>query len=118
MEKVRQPFNINAIAQAGALAALGDSEHLAATRQNNRLGLDLFESAFHQMGLEFVQSSGNFVLVRVGEGGKVFAELQKRGIITRPMAGYQLPEWIRISVGTSQENARCLAALREVLGKA
>ncbi len=118
LEKVRQPFNINAIAQAGALAALDDSEHLAATRHNNRQGLDLLEGAFRQMGLEFVPSAGNFVLVRVGDGAKVFGELQKRGIIVRPMAGYGLPEWIRISVGTSHENTRCLAALREILGKA
>ena len=117
LEKVRQPFNINAIAQAGALAALDDSEHLAATRHNNRQGLDLLEGAFRQMGLEFVPSAGNFVLVRVGDGAKVFGELQKRGIIVRPMAGYGLPEWIRISVGTSHENARCLAALREISGK-
>ena len=115
LEKVRQPFNINAIAQAGALAALDDAEHLARTRANNRMGLDYFHSAFAQLGLEFVRSHANFVLVKVGEGARVFAELQKRGVITRPMGSYQLPEWIRISVGTPAENTRCLAALREVL---
>lgn len=117
LEKVRQPFNINAIAQAGALAALDDSDHLEKTRANNRAGLDFFHAAFAQLGLEFVKSHANFVLVKVGDGPRVFAELQKRGVITRPMASYQLPEWIRISVGTPAENNRCLATLREVLGR-
>ncbi len=117
LEKVRQPFNINAIAQAGALAALDDSEHLARTRANNRLGLDYFHTALAQLGLEFVPSHANFVLARVGDGARVFAELQKRGVITRPMASYSLPEWLRISIGTPAENARCVAALRDVLGR-
>lgn len=115
LEKVRQPFNINALAQAGALAALEDSEHVARTRQNNWEGRRFLESAFRKLGLEFVPSATNFVLVRVGDGRKVVTELQKMGVITRPMAGYQLPEWIRISVGTPVENARCLSALGNVL---
>lgn len=69
------------------------------------------------MGLEFVPSHANFILVKTGDGQRVFNELQKLGVITRPMAGYQLPEWLRISVGTAAENTRCLAALRTVLGK-
>jgi histidinol-phosphate aminotransferase len=115
LEKVRQPFNINALAQAGALAALDDAEHAARTRQNNKTGLKLFEDAFRKLGLQFIPSAANFVLVHVREGARVCAELQKLGIITRPMAGYQLPEWIRITVGTPAENERCLAGLRNVL---
>jgi histidinol-phosphate aminotransferase len=115
LEKVRQPFNINAPAQAGALAALDDTEHVARTRQNNRQGLRLFEESFRDLGLEFIPSEANFILVHVGDGQKVMTELQKLGIITRPMAGYQLPEWIRISVGTPAENARCIAALRSAV---
>jgi histidinol-phosphate aminotransferase len=115
LEKVRQPFNINSIAQAGALAALEDGEHVSKTRQNNAQGLQFFEQAFRQMGLEFVPSAANFVLVKVGDGQRVFNELQKHGVIVRPMGGYQLPEWIRISVGTAQENSRCLASLKKVL---
>ncbi len=117
LEKIRQPFNINSIAQAGALAALEDEQHLRATRENNSKGLRFFEAALSELGLEFVPSHANFILVRVGDGQKVFSELQKRGVITRPMAGYQLPEWIRISIGTAEENSRCLAALKSVLGK-
>ena len=115
LEKVRQPFNINSIAQAGALAALGDAAHLAATRANNRVGLELFHTAFAQMGLPFIPSHGNFVLVNVGDGARVFAQMQKLGVIVRPMGSYRLPEWIRITVGRPEENVRCLAALRQAL---
>jgi histidinol-phosphate aminotransferase len=117
LEKIRQPFNINSIAQAGALAALDDGSHLAETRANNQAGLQFFETACRQLSLEFVPSAANFILVRVGEGQRVFNELQKHGVITRPMGGYRLPEWIRISIGTAEENSRCLAALKKVLGK-
>ena len=116
LEKIRQPFNINAMAQAAALAALDDDEHLRRTSLNNHYGLKFLETGFRQMHLEYVPSSANFVLVKVGDGQKVFLELQKLGVITRPMGGYQLPEWIRVSVGSATENTRCLAALRQVLG--
>jgi histidinol-phosphate aminotransferase len=117
LEKVRQPFNINSIAQAGALAALDDAEHVRRTRENNSHGLKLYVETFQKLGLEFIPSAGNFILVRVGEGQRVFDALQKLGVIVRPMGGYQLPEWIRISVGTPQENARCLASLEKALRK-
>ena len=115
LEKIRQPFNINSLIQAGALAALDDEEHIEGTRRNNAEGLKLYEDAFRELKLTFVPSSANFILVRVGDGQKVFAELQKLGVIVRPMAGYQLPEWIRISIGSPAENQRCLAALRQAL---
>jgi histidinol-phosphate aminotransferase len=115
LEKIRQPFNINSLIQAGALAALDDEEHIDGTRRNNAEGLKLYEDAFRELKLTFVPSSANFILVRVGDGQKVFAELQKLGVIVRPMAGYQLPEWIRISIGSPAENQRCLAALRQAL---
>ena len=118
LEKVRQPFNINSIAQAGALAALDDQGHLARTRANNALGLDYLQNSFRSLGLEFIPSHANFVLVRVGDGQRVFEEVQKLGVITRPMGGYQLPEWIRITVGTPDQNARCIVALKKVLGLA
>ncbi|MDB6019190.1 MAG: histidinol-phosphate transaminase [Pedosphaera sp.] len=115
LEKVRQPFNINSIAQAGALAALDDVEHVHRTRVNNAQGMQFFEQNFQQMGFEFIRSAANFLLVRVGNGQRVFNDLQKLGVIVRPMGGYQMPEWIRISVGTAKENARCLAALQQIL---
>jgi len=115
LEKVRQPFNVNSIAQAGALAALDDEEHVRRTRENNRQGLAFLEGWCKAHGLEYVPSAANFVLVRVGNGAKVFDQLQKLGVITRPMGGYELPEWIRISVGTPAENRRCVEALEKVL---
>ncbi|SPE51846.1 Histidinol-phosphate aminotransferase [Verrucomicrobia bacterium] len=115
LEKIRQPFNTNLLAQAGALAALEDSAHVQKTRANNFRGLKLYERSFRKLGLEFVPSSANFILVRVGEGARVFQELQRLGLIVRPMASYQLPEWVRITVGTPRQNARCLEALKTVL---
>jgi histidinol-phosphate aminotransferase len=117
LEKIRQPFNINLLAQTAAMAAVDDTEHVHKTRLNNVTGLKFFERAFRDLKLEFVPSAANFILVRVGKGRKVFEALQKQGMIVRPMDGYQLPEWIRISIGTPQENERCLAALKIVLDK-
>jgi histidinol-phosphate aminotransferase len=116
LEKVRQPFNINSVVQAGALAALDDTAHAEKTRRVNARGLRFYARAFRKLGLEFVPSSANFILVRVGEGERLFAELQRLGVIVRPMGGYQLPEWIRISVGTPKENRRCIDALKQVMG--
>jgi histidinol-phosphate aminotransferase len=114
-EKIRQPFNINLPAQAAALAALDDAAHVRKTRVNNFAGLDFFANACRESKLEFVPSHANFILIRVGDGQKVFAGMQKLGVITRPMGGYGLGEWLRISIGTASENARCLAALKMVL---
>lgn len=117
LEKVRQPFNINSMAQSAALAALDDEEHVERTRENNRAGLRFFEEQFRQWNLEFVPSTANFILLRVGDGQKVFQALQPRGVIVRPMDGYQLPEWIRVSVGTAEANRKCVEALRTILNK-
>ena len=114
LEKVRQPFNLNAMAQAAALAAIDDTDHLEATRANNAAGLEFFEQTLSELNIETVASHANFILANVGDGASTFQKLQERGVITRPMAGYQLPEWIRISIGTPAENERCLAALREL----
>jgi histidinol-phosphate aminotransferase len=117
LEKIRQPFNINSIAQAGALAALDDTQHIQRTRENNANGLSFYTNEFLHLGLEFLPSAANFVLVRVGDGQQVFEQMQKLGVIVRPMGGYQLGEWIRISIGTPAENERCCDALRKVLRK-
>jgi histidinol-phosphate aminotransferase len=117
LEKIRQPFNINSVAQAGALAALDDTKHVEKTRKVNSRGLRLYARTFRKLGLEFIPSQANFILVRVGDGQRVFGELQKLGVIVRPMGGYQLLEWVRITVGTPKENKRCLEALKTVLGQ-
>jgi histidinol-phosphate aminotransferase len=115
LEKIRQPFNINSLAQAAGLAALDDLEHIRKTRENNFQGRKFLQDAFAQMGLPFVPSSANFVLVQVGQGQLVFEEMQKQGVITRPMGGYQLPEWIRISIGAPRENQRAVKTLKRAL---
>jgi histidinol-phosphate aminotransferase len=118
LQKARQPFNTNELAQQAALAALGDPEHIAATVENNRVGREVLEAGFRELGLEYVPSHANFVLVNVGDGNHVFSEMLKRGVIVRAMAGYKLPGWVRISVGRPEENVRCLEVLREVLPSA
>jgi histidinol-phosphate aminotransferase len=115
LEKIRQPFNTNLLAQTAALAALDDDEHVQKTRQNNFGGLEFFAQELRALKLEYVPSHANFILVRTGQGSRVFAAMQKLGVIVRPMDGYQLPEWIRISVGTLAENRRCLEALKSAL---
>jgi histidinol-phosphate aminotransferase len=117
LEKIRQPFNVNAVAQSGALAALDDTAHAERTRRVTLRGLKLYSREFRKLGLQFVRSSANFILVRVGDGQRVFNDLQREGVIVRPMASYELPEWIRISMGTPKQNQRCLEALKKVLGK-
>ena len=102
------------MAQAAALVAIDDTEHLEATRSNNAAGLKFFEKNLTDMDIEIVPSSANFVLAKVGDGEGMFHKLQTRGVITRPMGGYKLPEWIRISIGTPVENGRCLAALADL----
>ncbi len=118
LNKARQPFNTNAIAQAGALAALEDSEHVTKTKAINKEGLAFYEAAFRERGLEFVPSVANFILVRVGEGDRVFRDMLKQGVIIRAMSGYKLPDWVRISIGTPEQNRRCIEVLDSVLSPA
>ncbi len=114
-EKIRQPFNLNLPAQVAAAAALEDVEHVQKTRINNFQGLEYLSAGFRRLGLEYVPSHANFIMVKVGRGQFIFEAMQRRGVIVRPMGGYLLPEWIRVSVGLPQENERCLAALHESL---
>jgi histidinol-phosphate aminotransferase len=116
LNRVRQPFNVNAIGQAAALAALDDEAFVHRTRATNVAGLRQLEAGFTARGLEWVPSVANFLLVKVGDGARGFVELQKRGVIVRPMKPYGMPEWLRVTVGTEVQNGRLLAALDEVLG--
>jgi histidinol-phosphate aminotransferase len=111
LQRARQPFNANSIAQAGAIAGLADTEHQRKTKAITDEGRRVLENAFAAMGLRYVPSSANFVLVHVGDGGAVFQRLMKKGIIVRSMVSYHLPEYIRVSVGTAEQNARFLAEL-------
>lgn len=115
MQRARQPFNVSGVAAAAARAALDDDEFVAMVRRENRAGLAQLETGFAALGLEFVPGRGNFVLVRVRDGAAVFDALQRRGLITRPVKSYGLPEWLRVTVGTRDQNERLLASLAEVM---
>ena len=117
LNRVRQPFNVNSMALAAAFAALDDNKHLEKTRKTVFQGLELFAKELPKIagGLEMVPSYANFFLVKTGNGRKVFGELQKRKVIVRPMDGYGLPEYIRITVGTPAQNRAVLKALKEIL---
>ena len=115
LHKTRQPFNVNSLAQVGAIAALGDDEHLRDTKRVVDQGRAYLQEQFRQMQIQFVPSVANFVMVNVGDGCAVFQKLLERKIIVRPLKGYGLTEWVRVSVGTIEENKRLIAALREVL---
>lgn len=119
LNRVRAAFNTSTAAQAAALAALRDTGFLQRSHELNRAGLAQLTAAFDDLGLRHVPSHGNFSLVRVGEddgaGARVNAALLREGVIVRPVTNYGLPAWLRISVGTAAENARCIDALRRVL---
>lgn len=115
VQRARQPFNVNAIAAAAAVAALGDTDFVTRVRRENLAGLAQLAAGFRTLGLEFVPGQGNFQLVKVGDGMAVFDALQRLGVITRPVKGYGLPEWLRVTVGTQAQNERLLAELKAVL---
>jgi histidinol-phosphate aminotransferase len=115
LQKTRQPFNVNGIAQLAAVAALEDTTHIAETKRVVDAGRAFLEKEFVAMNLRFVPSAANFVFVRVGDGPAVFKEMLARKIIVRPLVGYGLAEWLRITVGKMDKNRKCIAALKEVL---
>jgi histidinol-phosphate aminotransferase len=115
MNRLRAPFNVNLLAQRAALAALDDDEHLERTRSMNRDGMRQLESGLAALGLDWVPSRANFLLVRVGEVARINEELLRRGVIVRPVGVYGLPHHLRVTIGTADENRRFLSALGEVL---
>jgi histidinol-phosphate aminotransferase len=121
MNRIRQPFNVNALAQAAAVAALNDQEFLQRSAENNRAGYAQLVEAFDKLGLEYVPSYGNFVLVKVGDeadaGARINLALLKQGVIVRPVGNYGLPEWLRISIGLPEENEVLIEALTHALAE-
>lgn len=116
LQRARAPFNINSVAQAAAIAALDDAEFVQRSREVNRAGLRQLEAGFRELGLEWIPSQANFLLVRVPDGAKAFAFLQARGTIVRSFG--TLPKHVRITVGTAAQNGRCLANLKAYLASA
>jgi histidinol-phosphate aminotransferase len=108
LRKTRQPFNTNSLALAAAQACLEDSGHEKRTKSIVRQGREFLQQEFTNRQIEFVPSSANFILVRVGNGKSIFQKLLRRGMIVRAMDEYRLPQWIRVSVGTPEQNRRFL----------
>jgi histidinol-phosphate aminotransferase len=115
LNRVRQPFNVNALAQAAALAALADADYVEESRLLNEAGLAQLTAGLEVLGVPYVPSHANFVLAKVGAASEVNTALLKQGVIVRPVANYGLPEWLRITVGLPEENTRFLTALAKVL---
>lgn len=118
MNRIRQPFNANSLAQAAAVAALGDEAYLQQTRELNEAGMKQLVAGFEKMGLKYIPSKGNFITVNVHtNASEVYDDLLYEGVIVRPVAGYGLPQHLRVSIGLAEENQRFLNALSSVLGR-
>ena len=115
LNRVRQPFNVNSLAQAAAIAALDDSDYVQQSCRLNREGMRQLEQGFDHLGLDYIPSHGNFICVKIGDAARVNLALLQRGIIVRPVANYGMPEFLRVTIGTAAENQRFLDALGEVL---
>ena len=115
LNRVRQPFNCNSLAQAAAVAALADQAFVERSVEVNRRGMAQVTAAFDTLGLRYLPSHGNFVLVQVGDGAAVYQGLLRHGVIVRPVANYGLPQWLRVTIGLPEENDRFIIALRDVL---
>ena len=115
LNRVRQPFNVNSLAQAAACAALDDIEFLEESRRVNDAGMKQLTEAFVRLGLAFIPSHGNFIAFHCGDAPALNRFLLQKGVIVRPVAGYGLPDTLRVSIGLPEENARFIAALEEAL---
>ncbi|MDR2786873.1 MAG: histidinol-phosphate transaminase [Candidatus Accumulibacter sp.] len=116
MNRVRQPFNCNNLALAAAAAALDDHEFVARSQQLNRAGMEQLLDGFRRLGFDFIPSYGNFIAFRAGDAAAVNGALLRQGVIVRPVAGYDMPEWLRVTIGTEAENQRLLQALEVARG--
>ena len=115
LNRVRQPFNVNSLALAAAVAALEDRKFVAKSTRMNRSGLVKLERALKSLGLEIIPSCANFITFRVSRAAAVYEKLLRQGVIVRPLAGYEMPDHLRVTVGTPRENNRFLKALRTAL---
>ena len=118
LNRIRQPFNANSVAQAAARAALDETAFVQRSVELNDAGRAQLCGALAAMGLQLAPANGNFVLVRVGPAGAVYQELLQRGVIVRPVANYDLPQWLRVTIGLPEENDRFLRELPEALARA
>ena len=115
MNRVRQPFNVNHLAMVAACAALDDEAFIEESRRVNAAGMAQLARGFERLGLDYIPSVGNFITVRVGDAARVYGRLLREGVIVRPIAGYGMPEHLRVTVGLPEHNTRFLAALERAL---
>jgi histidinol-phosphate aminotransferase len=117
INRVRQPFNVNSVAQAAAVAALRDVSFVKKTFELNRRGMTQISDGLTKLGLEYIPSYGNFVAFRIGGATAMYRRLLELGVIVRPIANYDMPDWLRVSIGLESENAKFLTALTQAIGE-
>ena len=116
LNRVRQPFNVNHLAIVAASAAANDSQHLDKVIDLNAVGMQQLVAGFDALGLDYIPSVGNFISVDIGkDGASVYDALLHEGVIVRPVANYQMPQYLRVTIGLPEENDRFLQALQKVL---
>jgi histidinol-phosphate aminotransferase len=117
MNRVRQPFNVNSVAQAAAVAALRDVSFVKKTFELNRTGMAQITDGLTKLGLEYIPSYGNFVAFRITNATAMYRRLLELGVIIRLIANYDMPDWLRVSIGLESENAKFLHALKHAIGE-
>lgn len=114
MNRVRQPFNVNSVAQAAAVAALADDAFVRRSRELNTTGMAQVTQGLKKLGLKFIPSFGNFVSFHIPQAMAVYQKLLSKGVIVRPVGNYDMPDYLRVSIGLESQNARFLQALEEI----
>jgi histidinol-phosphate aminotransferase len=115
MNRVRQPFNVNSVAQAAAVASLADDDFVARSYALNQAGMAQLKHGFDQLGLTYIPSFANFISVKVGDAAGINQKLLQQGVIVRPVANYEMPEYLRVSIGLFSENAKFLEVLAGII---
>ena len=117
MGRVRLVFNVNAIAQAAAVAALGDKEYVNMSIENNRQGKEYLYKALSELEIGYIPTQANFLLINIlGDSNQIFQELMKLGVIVRPGSVFGLNNYLRVTIGTPEQNIRFIQALCQVMG--
>ena len=115
LNRVRQPFNVNSIAQVAAIASLADDDFVARSYAANQAGMAQLTQGFNKLGLEYIPSFGNFVSFKIANAAQVNQKLLQNGVIVRPVANYEMPDYLRVSVGLFSENAKFLEVLEQII---
>jgi histidinol-phosphate aminotransferase len=113
MNRVRQPFNVNSVAQAAAVAALQDEDFVRRTNELNQRGMQQIIAGLTRLGLSYIPSYGNFISFRIGGATAMYRRLLELGVIVRPIANYDMADYLRVSIGLESENEKFLAALQQ-----